>query len=190
MKENVYCVYDIMYNRLGNVRLHIYSEGDGVIYSNIFSGIAKFKGKNYYFEQSYDPICYSLSSKEERIESKKYYLTLLDKNIFKLSMENWEYVKEWFIHKNIPDPYEYIEKRKTMTFSQIFSDVNIEKNIMELTEKYFQNDIIIKKYLENTKPINKADGKFYIAKGILYDVVKMINSGIKVEWKNRQKIKY
>jgi hypothetical protein len=190
MKEHVYCIYDILYGRL-------FSDGFGKIFSDasgrgnslIVSGIAKFKGKNYYFERlRRDLHAWGEFADEITRETCKYYLTLLDENVFKLSIENWEYVKKWFIYRDIPDPCEYMVKRETMTFSQIFSGTNIEKNIMEKIENYYQNEIIIRKYLENTRPTIKTDGIFYSADGKFYSAVKVINSGIKVKWKNKEKI--
>jgi hypothetical protein len=193
--NHVYCIYDILYGVLYTNDL------DGKIYSDIsknkliVSGIAKFKGKNYFFKrllaerwlEDDDEVW----GEDDQDNCRKYFLTLLDKKIFKLLIENWTYVKEWFFkHSNIPHPLEYEKKRKIMMFQQILTDVSFENKLVEVFENYYQNDIIIKNYLESNKPTIKANGIFYSEKGLLYDNYKIMNSDIKVEWKNIEKRKF
>jgi hypothetical protein len=87
--------------------------------------------------------------------------------ILELTFENWDYWEKWleiFLNKEIPKiphPVEYARSRKTLTVEEIFCDKNIGRNIIELTEKYYQNEIVINNYLKNNKPMYKAKGKFY-----------------------------
>ena len=147
MNEKVYCV-------------------DNYWDMTIIEGIAQYNNENYFFE--------CVFSDEDDDWSNMYNLTLLDKNIFKISMENWEYWKQWLKDYNngikiIPHSVEYAKKRQTMTMEEIVCEINKVNNLIKLTEEnytiksaenYYQNKIIIKKYLENNKPMYKARSSF------------------------------
>ena len=75
-----------------------------------------------------------------------YELKLLDDNIFKLSLENWEYWKRWLKQSVVPHPVCYANSREIKTIEEIFSGENIEKELIEQTEKYYQNETIIQDY--------------------------------------------
>jgi hypothetical protein len=141
--------------------------------NTIIDGIAKHNDENYFFN--------CIFSEEEDDWSDNYYLTLLDENIFELALKNWEYWKQWLKQSVIPHPVKYAEKRKIMTVDQIFSEINVEKNLIELTEKYYQNEIVINNFLKNSEPIYKA-------KGIFYGDINGINK-TEVKWENILKIK-
>jgi hypothetical protein len=146
MNEKVYCVNDF-YDM------------------TIIEGIAAYNGKNYFFECIFDDDNWS----------DIYNLTLLDKNIFKISMENWKYWKHWLKdYRNgiriIPHSVNYAKERQTKTMEEILFEINKVKDTNTLSEKnytiksaenYYQNKIIIKNYLENNKPIYRAKGTFY-----------------------------
>jgi hypothetical protein len=149
MNEKVYCVYDLWAN-------------------TIIAGIAKHNNENYFFE--------CIFSEEDDDWSDNYYLTLLDENIFELSLKGWEYWKQWRKQSIIPHPVTYAEKRKTMTMEEIFSEINVENDFIELTEKNYQNQIKIENYLKNNKPKFKA-------KGIFYGDITGINN-TEVKWEN------
>jgi hypothetical protein len=134
MNNKVYCVDDFFDNI-------------------IIEGIAKYNNEKYYFE--------CIFSNEKDYWTNEYYLTLLNESIFKMAMENWEYWEKWLKQSIIPHPVEYAKRRRTMTANEILSGINIEDDLLELTEKYYQNEIIIEKYLEDNKPIYKAQGTFY-----------------------------
>jgi hypothetical protein len=145
----------------------------------ITDGVAGYNDKKYYFN--------CVFSEDIDDWTDIYELTLLDDYIFRLTSENWEYWKSWLnkFSKNypfeIPHPSEYANIRAASTVDEIFNGSllraftrghpeceqkalfngkNIEKDIIELTEKYYQNDIIIKEYLKNNKPICKVKGTF------------------------------
>jgi len=174
MADNVYCVIKICA-------------------MTILEGIAEYNGKKYYFFEDI--------SLDEYVEPDMYYcLTLLDDNVFNLSMENWEYWKMWlkrYIKPHfkinptmelVPHPVDYAERRKTMTMEKIFSNIKIKKDLkntfMELTEKYYQNDKKIKEYIKNHKPIYKAKGIFNSDFGS--DIMGLNNT--EVIWENLVKI--
>ncbi|MDR2635650.1 MAG: hypothetical protein LBC08_02340 [Campylobacteraceae bacterium] len=143
----------------------------------IVEGIADYNDKKYYFN------CIFSNDIDDWTDI--YELTLLDDYIFELALENWEYWKNWLKKFNkkfsseIPHPVEYAKTRKTLTVDEIFNGKNIERDAIELTEKYYQNEIIINKYLKDTKPIYKATGTF---------LGKIDGMDTKVEWKNVIKI--
>jgi hypothetical protein len=135
MKENVYCVY------------HFWD-------MTILEGIAQYNNESFFFESTFE-------SEGGSWMGNTYNLTLLDENIFKLSLENWEYWKQYVEQSVLPPPDEYAEKRKVMTEEEIFSET-LKNNLSKLNEKsYQQNELIIKNYLKNTKPIYQAKGDFY-----------------------------
>jgi hypothetical protein len=68
-----------------------------------------------------------------------------------------------------------------MTVDEIYSEINVENILIELTEKYYQNEIIINNYLKNNKPLYKAKGIFY---GDIHGINKT-----EVKWENIIKIK-
>ena len=145
--------------------------------STITQGISKYSNENYFFE--------CIFSKEDDNWSNNYYLTLLDENIFELSLENWEYWKNWLKQSIIPHPVEYANKRKIDTMENIFLDINVDSGKMESTEKYYQNEILIKQYLKNNKPKYIAKGSFYGKNDMLF---KMANGedSIEVLWEDIQ----
>lgn len=138
----------------------------------ILEGIAKYNNENYHFE--------CIFSDAEDDWSNNYYLTLLNENIFKIAMENWEYWKQWLQQSVIPHPVKYAKKRKTMSVSEIASEIKIANNLLEPTERYYQNAIIIDDYLKNNKPI-------YEAQGIFCGDIRGINHTA-VTWENVRKI--
>jgi hypothetical protein len=143
----------------------------------ILEGIAGYNDKKYYFN--------CIFSKDIDDWTDIYELTLLDDYIFKLTLENWEYWKNWLNKFNkklafeIPHPAEYAEIREKSTVDEIFKGKNIEKDILELTEKYYQNEIMINEYLKNNEPIYKAKGTFF---------GKIDGMDTKVEWEDVIKI--
>jgi hypothetical protein len=143
----------------------------------IIEGIAGYNNKKYYFN------CIFSNDVDDWTDT--YELTLLDDYIFKLTLEKWEYWKNWLNKFNkklsfeILHPTKYVEIRKKLTVGEIFNGKNIEKDIIELTEKYYQNEIIINEYLNNNKPIYKAQGTFS-------GEINGMNT--KVEWENIIKI--
>ena len=148
MTEKVYCVYDWWD-------------------MTIISGVAEYNNKKYYFKCNFDFPADDWSD--------IYELTFLDDYIFKLSMENWEYWKIWLKQSIIPHPQLYAKSRETMTVKEIFSGKNIEKRLIEQTENYYQNELIINEYIENTKPVYKAKAAFQ---------GKIDGMDTRVEWKN------
>ena len=162
MKENVYCIYDIFSPKFDPI----------ITESNLInSGIAEFKKNIYYFER--------LNSENVKYFN-KYYLTLLDENIFKIFMKNWKCITELFNHSSLPDLYKYIINRKYYTFNQISLENILEKNMLELMERYFQNNLIIKNHLTNNKPKISANATFIGP----FTIESMNKSELKVEWKN------
>jgi hypothetical protein len=143
----------------------------------IIEGIAAYNDKKYYFN--------CIFSNDVDDWTDVYELTLLNDYIFKLALENWEYWKNWLnkFNKNlsckIPHPTEYAKNRETLTVDEIFNDKNIGKDLIELTEKYYQNEIIINEYLKNNRPIYKIKGIF---------LGKIDGTDTKVEWENAVKI--
>jgi hypothetical protein len=134
----------------------------------IIEGIALYNNKKYYFKNIFDD--------ESNDWTDTYNLTLLDEDIFKTAIKNWEYWKKWLRQTVIPHPFEYAEKRKIMTAEKIFSEINADNGLMELTENYYQNEIRIEHYLKNNKPIYKAKGTFF---GNINGIGK-----IEVKWEN------
>jgi hypothetical protein len=141
----------------------------------IIEGIAGHNGKGYYFK--------CIFSNDVDDWTDVYELTLLNDHIFKLTLENWEYWKNWLgkfdkrVSSEISHPGEYAEIRKTLTVDEIFNGKNIGKDIIESTEKYYQNEIIINEYLKNNKPIYKARGTFS---------GKINGMDTKAEWENME----
>ena len=140
----------------------------------ILSGFADYNNRKYYFN--------CIFSDNEDCWTDIYELILLDNYVFKLSIDNWEYWKKWlkgFFNKesfSIPHPVEYAKSRKKLTVEKIFDLKNIDKDKIELTEKYYQNQIIIDKYIKKNKPK-------YRAKGIFSGDINGIN-GTVVKWEN------
>jgi hypothetical protein len=139
----------------------------------IIKGIAGYNDKKYYFN------CVFSDDIDDWTDT--YELTLLDDCIFKLTLENREYWKNWLsgfgkpLSFEIPHPAEYAKIRKALTADEISNDKNIEKDTIELTEKYYQNEIAVNKYLKNNKPIYKAKGIFS---------GRVDGTDTKVEWEN------
>jgi len=136
MTEKVYCVYD-------------YWD------MTIIEGIAEYNNGKYYFK--------CISSIEDGNNygwTDMYELTLLDDYIFKLSLENWEYWKMWLKNPVVPHPIEYAKSRKIRTLEEIFTKDNVEKELIEQTEKHYQNELLIEEYLKSTSPTFKAKGIF------------------------------
>jgi hypothetical protein len=118
----------------------------------IIEGIAKYNNGKYYFE------CIFSDDKDNWTDV--YNLTFLNEYIFKLSIDNWEYWKLWLKQSIIPHPVEYAKERKEKTVEKIFLKISVEKSLIDLTEKYYQNEIVIKNYIKNNKPIYQAKGTF------------------------------
>jgi hypothetical protein len=143
----------------------------------ILEGIAGYNDKKYYFN--------CIFSNDIDYWTDVYELTLLNDHIFKLALENWEYWKNWLkkFNKNlsfeIPHPVEYAKNRETLTVDEIFNDKKSENDIIEATEKYYQNKIIIDEYLNDNKPIYKAQGTFS---------GKINGMDTRVEWENVVKL--
>ena len=153
----------------------------------ILEGVAQCNSENFFFESTYD-------GTDGDWMGSTYNLTLLDKKIFKISLENWEYWKQYLEDyykgiKIIPHSLDYAKKRETMSMEEIALEINKENNVMSLTEgkytiksaeKYYQNKTIIKNYLKNSKPIYRAKGTFYGDINCIKDT--------KVIWENVTKI--
>jgi hypothetical protein len=80
---------------------------------------------------------------------------------------------------DVPHPAECAELRKTSTAAEIFNGRNTEKDIIELTEKNYRNEIMINDYLRNNKPM-------YMAKGTFSGKIDGMDTN--VEWENVVKI--
>ena len=137
----------------------------------ILEGVADFKNKKYHFK--------CIFSEKDDDWTDVYELKLLDDNIFKLLLENWEYWKKWLKQTFMPHPVEYAKNRKTKTVEEIFFGKNIEKISIEETEKYYQNEIIIQEYLKSKSSILKAKCVFF---------GKINGMDTNVEWTNVEKI--
>ncbi|MDR1338783.1 MAG: hypothetical protein LBK58_01830 [Prevotellaceae bacterium] len=146
----------------------------------IIEGIAGYNDRKYYFN-----CIFSSDAVDNWTDADAYELTLLDDYIFGLTLENWEYWRNWLNKFNkkllfeIPHPAKYAEIRKILTVDEIFNDKDTEKDIIELTEKNYRNEIIINEYLKNSKPVYKARGTFF---------GKINGMDTKVEWENVIKI--
>jgi hypothetical protein len=143
----------------------------------IIEGIAGYNDKKCYFN--------CVFSQDVDDWTDIYELILLNDYIFELALKNWEYWKHWLkkfdkkLSFKIPHPAEYAKIREKLTVDEIFNDTDTGKDIIELTEKYYQNEIIINEYLRNSKPIYKAKGIFS---------GKIDGMDTRVEWKSVIKV--
>jgi hypothetical protein len=116
----------------------------------ILSGVANYKNKSFYFERTYDE-----QKDDYEVE---YELTELTDEVFITVQENWEYWLGWLKQNKIEHPNYYAEKRRTKSFELLQNEYG--KDEIERAEKYYQNELILKSFIENNLKKIKSEGKF------------------------------
>jgi hypothetical protein len=148
--------------------------------NNILEGVTQYENEKYHF------VC--LHSKIENSWTEEYNLTLLNEKIFNLVLWNYDYWKEWSKQSEqskIPHLNNYIIERKNESFDDMKKWYG-NTELLNKAEQNYLNDIIINRYLKNTKPKYRLKGKFYINNNeynianILYENIHEYN--IKVKW--------
>lgn len=115
----------------------------------ILSGVANYENKPFYFEKNFD---------ERDDYETKYELTELTDEVFISVQENWEYWLGWLRQNKIEHPNYYAEKRRTKSFELLQNEY--DKDAIEEAEKYYQNELLLKKIVENYSKKIKSEGKF------------------------------
>ncbi|WP_448606845.1 hypothetical protein [Paenimyroides ceti] len=116
----------------------------------ILSGVANYENKPFYFEKNFGEL-------DDDYET-KYELTELTDEVFILVQENWEYWLGWLKQNKIEHPNYYAEKRRTKSFEVLQNEYGKEE--IKRAEKYYNNELVLKKFIENNLNKIKSDGKF------------------------------
>ncbi|MFD2907409.1 hypothetical protein ACFSX9_01545 [Flavobacterium ardleyense] len=116
----------------------------------ILSGVANFKNKPYFFETNFD--------EQKDDYNAEYELTELKKEVFIAVQENWEYWLNWLKQNKIQHPNHYAERRKATRFEELQNEYDKEE--IERAEKYYQNELILKYFIEHNLKKIKSKGKF------------------------------
>lgn len=133
MREKVHCAHN---------------QWDGLI----LSGVADFHGEPFYFLNLIDDGSVAI-----------YEMTPLSEFIFDLEKENWTYWLDWYHStRQDPHPMHYANLRKEEPVDSV-KERKLFSNPHDLAraEAYYQNQLIIDRFLKDEAPTHYAEAVFY-----------------------------